>query len=82
MLTIRGNPGTTLGGKHPPFTARFHNQQSPSQCENLPTRVTVLGRPVLCRAPLEGKCENWYVTLGEAAQFFTFFGAENMNLRN
>jgi len=70
VLAIRGNPGTTLGGKHPAFTARFHNQQSPSQCEELPTRVTVLGRPILWRAPLEGKCEYWYVTLDEAPQFF------------
>jgi hypothetical protein len=74
MHAIRGNPGTTLGGKHPPFTARFHNQQSPSQCEELPTCVTVLGRPILSPAPLEGKCEYRYVALDEAAQFLHILG--------
>jgi hypothetical protein len=71
---IRGNPGTTLGGEHPPFTARFHNHQSPSQREELATCVTMPGCPILSRTPLEGKCEYWDVALGEATQFFNILG--------
>jgi hypothetical protein len=34
----------------------------------------VLGRPILSRTPLEGKCQYWYVALGEVAQFFHILG--------
>ena len=44
------------------------------QREELATCVTVLGRPILSRTPLEGKCEYWYVALGEAAQFLHILG--------
>src|SRR5260370_39352550 len=68
VLAIRRNPGTTLRGKHPPFTACFHNQQYPSQCEELATCETVFGRPSLSRTPLEGKCQYGHVALGAAGQ--------------
>jgi hypothetical protein len=34
----------------------------------------VLGRPILSRAPLESKCEYWYVAFDEAAQFLRILG--------
>jgi hypothetical protein len=36
--------------------------------------VTVLGSPILSRAPLERKGEYWYVALDEATQFLHILG--------
>src|SRR5580692_5140182 len=40
----------------------------PESTRRIATSVTVLGRPILSRTPLEGKGQCWYVALGEATQ--------------
>jgi hypothetical protein len=49
-------------------------QAVPGQREELPTGVTVLGRPILSPMPLERKRQYRDIALSQAAQFFLIFG--------
>lgn len=68
------NPCTPLRRKHPPLISCFYDEQSTCYRNELTTVVSMLGSPIFGPMPLEGKCKNRNIALGQATQFGGVFG--------